>query len=90
MVEQVFNIKGLEINYFIVPINRNQGNTKNLSYSIISQEEELTKAAKRLVFLSDYMQFTTAEMKLNTKTFQVIDFQLFNNHKENVNEKGEK
>ena len=24
----------------------------------------------RLVFLSDYLQFTTAEMKLNTKTFQ--------------------
>ena len=71
MVEQVFNIKGLEINYFIVPI---RVNTEKLSYSIISQEEELTKAAKRLVFLSDYMQFTTAEMKLNTKTFQVIDF----------------
>ena len=82
MVEQVFNIKGLEINYFIVPIN--QVKTENLSYLIISQEEELTKAAKRLVFLSDYMQFTTAEMKLNTKTFQVIDFQSFNNQKENA------
>ena len=41
-------------------------------YYCCIQEEELTKAAKRLVFLSDYMQFTTAEMKLNTKTFQVI------------------
>ena len=34
------------------------------------KEEELTFAAHRLVFLSDYLQFTTAEMKLNTKTFQ--------------------
>jgi dynein heavy chain len=34
------------------------------------KEEELNLAAKRLVFLSDYLQFTTAEMKLNTKTFQ--------------------
>ena len=34
------------------------------------KEKELMKAALRLVFLSDYLQFTTAEMKLNTKTFQ--------------------
>ncbi len=34
------------------------------------KEKELNKAAQRLVFLSDYLQFTTAEMKLNTKTFQ--------------------
>ena len=34
------------------------------------KEKELMKAAQRLVFLSDYVQFTTAEMKLNTKTFQ--------------------
>ncbi len=34
------------------------------------KEKELNLAAKRLVFLSDYLQFTTAEMKLNTKTFQ--------------------
>ena len=31
---------------------------------------ELNKAAQRLVFLSDFCQFTTSEMKLNTKTFQ--------------------
>lgn len=31
---------------------------------------ELNKAAGRLVFLSDFCQFTTSEMKLNTKTFQ--------------------
>jgi len=31
------------------------------------KERELNKAAQRLVFLSDYLQFTTAEMKLNTK-----------------------
>ena len=37
---------------------------------MIEKENELTKAAHRLVFLSDYLQFTTAEMKLNTKTFQ--------------------
>ena len=34
------------------------------------KEVELNKAAQRLVFLADYLQFTTAEMKLNTKTFQ--------------------
>ncbi len=34
------------------------------------KERELNRAAQRLVFLSDYLQFTTAEMKLNTKTFQ--------------------
>ena len=33
-------------------------------------EQELNKAAQRLVFLSDFCQFTTTEMKLNTKTFQ--------------------
>ncbi|XP_059098400.1 dynein axonemal heavy chain 7-like [Tigriopus californicus] len=37
---------------------------------MLEKEKELNKAAKRLVFLSDYLQFTTAEMKLNTKTFQ--------------------
>lgn len=31
---------------------------------------ELNLAAQRLVFLSDFCQFTTSEMKLNTKTFQ--------------------
>ena len=31
---------------------------------------ELNSAAQRLVFLSDFCQFTTSEMKLNTKTFQ--------------------
>ena len=34
------------------------------------KETDLMKSGKRLVFLSDYLQFTTAEMKLNTKTFQ--------------------
>ena len=34
------------------------------------KESQLNKAAKRLVFLSDYRQFTTSEMKLNSKTFQ--------------------
>ena len=33
-------------------------------------ENELNKAARRIVFLSDFCQFTTTEMKLNTKTFQ--------------------
>lgn len=40
------------------------------SVTMHEKEVELNKAAKRLVFLSDYVQFTTAEMKLNTKTFQ--------------------
>ena len=34
------------------------------------KERDLMAAGTRLVFLSDYLQFTTAEMKLNTKTFQ--------------------
>ena len=38
--------------------------------TMLEKEQELMKAAERLVFLSDYLQFTTAEMKLNTKTFQ--------------------
>ena len=33
-------------------------------------EDELNKAVLRIVFLSDFSQFTTTEMKLNTKTFQ--------------------
>ena len=33
-------------------------------------ENELNKAATRLVFLSDFCQFTTTEMKVNTRTFQ--------------------
>jgi dynein heavy chain len=40
--------------------------------TVIMKEKELqlNKAAHRLVFLANYVQFTTAEMKLNTKTFQ--------------------
>jgi dynein heavy chain len=37
---------------------------------LVELEQELNQAAKRLVFLSDFCQFTTSEMKLNTKTFQ--------------------
>ena len=37
---------------------------------MLEKETELNAAALRLVFLSDYLQFTTAEMKLNTRTFQ--------------------
>ena len=37
---------------------------------MLEKETELNRAALRLVFLSDYLQFTTAEMKLNTRTFQ--------------------
>ncbi len=40
------------------------------SVTMAEKERELNLAASRLVFLSDYLQFTTAEMKLNTKTFQ--------------------
>ena len=53
------------------------------------KEEELTAAAHRLVFLSDYLQFTTAEMKLNTKTFQwhAKMPQIFDEHDSIVKEK---
>ena len=37
---------------------------------MLEKETELNAAALRLVFLSDYLPFTTAEMKLNTRTFQ--------------------
>ena len=40
------------------------------TYTMVEKEQELNQAAQRLVFLSDYLQFTTSEMKLNTKTFQ--------------------
>ncbi|QQP52952.1 Uncharacterized protein FKW44_005260, partial [Caligus rogercresseyi] len=40
------------------------------SVIMLEMEKCLNEAAQRLIFLSDYMQFTTAEMKSNTRTFQ--------------------
>ncbi|XP_071743282.1 dynein axonemal heavy chain 7-like [Lepeophtheirus salmonis] len=56
---------------------------------MLNMEKGLKEAARRLVFLSDYLQFTTAEMKSNTKTFQwqAKMPKVFDEHKKIIGEK---